>query len=139
MNELDAMVDESGRWGKLSKYHPITLMFHDQPKPVNPHIERYEQHLADVSLPDIPFHAGPLFNGHDDYEIPSTTDHKRLFIAFLTLARNPPFTYVTFAHRRSEFDGDKSRFEAQLKRDLAAEVGGCGHFLGDNHAAIPWL
>lgn len=103
-------------------------MFHDQPKPVNPHIERYEQHLADVSLPDIPFHAGPLFNGHDDYEIPSMTDHKRLFIAFLTLARNPPFTYVTFAHRRSEFDGDKSRFEAQLKRDLAAEVGGCGRF-----------
>ena len=69
MNELDAMVDESGRWGKLSKYHPITLMFRDQSKPVNPHIERYEQHLADVSLPDIPFHAGPLFNGHDDYEI----------------------------------------------------------------------
>lgn len=58
MNEPVAMVDESGRWGKLSKYHPITLMFHDQPKPVNPHIERYEQHLADVSLPDIPFHAG---------------------------------------------------------------------------------
>ena len=139
MNELDAMVDESGRWGKLSKYHPFTLMFHDQPKPVNPHIERYEQHLADVSLPDIPFHTGPLFNGHDDYEIPSTTDHKRLFIAFFTLARNPPFTYVTFAHRRSEFDWDKNRFEAQLKRDLAAEVGGCGHFLGDNHAAIPWL
>lgn len=82
MNEPVAMVDESGRWGKLSKYHPITLMFHDQPKPVNPHIERYEQHLADVPLPDISFHAGPLFNGHDDYEIPSTTDHKRLFIAF---------------------------------------------------------
>lgn len=122
MSELDAMVDESGRWGKLSKYHLITLMFHDQPKPVNPHIERYEQHLADVSLPDIPFHAGPLFNGHDDYEIPSTTDRKRLFIAFFTLARNSPFTYVMFAHRRSEFDGDKNRFEAQLKRDLAAEV-----------------
>lgn len=120
MSELDAMVDESGRWGKLSKYHPITLMFRDQSKPVNPHIERYEQHLADASLPDIPFHAGPLFNGHDDYEIPSTTDRKRLFIAFFTLARNPPFTYVTFAHRRSEFDGDKNRFEAQLKRDLAA-------------------
>ena len=49
----------------------------------------------------------------------SMADRKRLFVAFFTLARNLPFTYVTFAHRKSEFDGDKIRFEAQLKRDLA--------------------
>ena len=46
-------------------------------------------------------------------------DRKRLFVAFFTLARNPPFTYVTFEHRKSKFNGDKNRFEAQLKRDLA--------------------
>lgn len=46
-------------------------------------------------------------------------DRKRLFVAFFTLARNLPFTYVTFAHRKSEFDNDKRRFEAQLRRDLA--------------------
>ena len=66
---------------------------------------------------------------------PSTQDHcstgtpttrpsawptaSRLFVAFFTLARNLPFTYVTFAHRKSEFDNDKRRFEAQLRRDLA--------------------
>lgn len=68
MRELSIMVDESGEWGKLSKYYLITLVFHDQSEPVMPHIERYEQHLADASLPDIPFHAGPLLNGHADYE-----------------------------------------------------------------------
>lgn len=50
--------------------------------PANPHIERHEQHLADASLPDIPFHAGPLFNGHDDYETPSMADRKHLFVTF---------------------------------------------------------
>ena len=65
------------------------------------------------------FHAGPLLNGHADYETLSMADRKRLFVAFFTLARNLPFTYVTFAHRKSEFDNDKRRFEAQLRRDLA--------------------
>ena len=92
MRELSIMVDESGEWGKLSKYYLITLVFHDQSEPVMPHIERYEQHLADASLPDIPFHAGPLLNGHADYETLSMADRKRLFVAFFTLARNLPFT-----------------------------------------------
>lgn len=55
MNELSIMVDESGEWGRLSKYYLITLVFHDQSEPIRPHIERYERHLADASLPDIPF------------------------------------------------------------------------------------
>ena len=113
------MVDESGEWGKLSEYYLITLVFHDQSESISPHVERYEQHLADASLPNIPFHAGPLLNGHDDYEALSMADRKRLFVAFFTLARNLPFTYVTFEHRKSKFGGDKNRFEAQLKRDLA--------------------
>ena len=33
---------------------------------------------------------------------------------------------------------DWIRAEASVKRHAAA-VGGCGRFLGDNHAAIPWL
>lgn len=119
MNELSIIVDESGEWGKLSEYYLITLVFHDQSELISPHVERYEQHLADASLPNIPFHAGPLLNGHDDYEALSMADRKRLFVAFFTLARNPPFTYMTFEHRKSKFNGDKNRFEAQLKRDLA--------------------
>nr|WP_204314254.1 hypothetical protein [Bifidobacterium avesanii] len=103
----------------MSEYYLITLVFHVQSTPITAHIEKYERHLIDSSLPDIPFHAGPLFNGHDDYENIPFADRKRLFFAFFTLARNLPFRYVTFAHRKSMFDGDRIRFEAQLKRDLA--------------------
>ena len=119
LSELSIFVDESGEWGKLSEYYLITLVFHVQSTPITAHIEKYEQHLADSALPDIAFHAGPLFNGHDDYEGMPFADRKRLFFAFFTLARNLPFRYVTFAHRKSMFDGDRTRFEAQLKRDLA--------------------
>ncbi|TPF93035.1 hypothetical protein BG22_08160 [Bifidobacterium sp. UTBIF-78] len=119
MSELSVFVDESGEWGKLSEYYLITLVFHVQSEPIAVHIEKYERHLADSGLPDIPFHAGPLFNGHDDYENVPFSNRKRLFFAFFTLARNLPFRYVTFAHRKSMFDGSRTRFEAQLKRDLA--------------------
>ena len=37
MSELSVMVDESGEWGKLSKYYLITLVFPDQPKPIRLH------------------------------------------------------------------------------------------------------
>ncbi|WP_181163455.1 DUF3800 domain-containing protein [Bifidobacterium sp. UTBIF-78] len=119
LSELSVFVDESGEWGKLSEYYLITLVFHVQSEPIAVHIEKYERHLADSGLPDIPFHAGPLFNGHDDYENVPFSNRKRLFFAFFTLARNLPFRYVTFAHRKSMFDGSRTRFEAQLKRDLA--------------------
>ena len=119
MKELSVMVDESGEWGKLSEYYLITLVFHEQSEPIEQHISRYERHLADAALPDVPFHAGPLLNGHDAYEGMPMSDRKRLLVAFLTLVRNLPFTYVTFAHRKTEFKDDKRRFEAQLRRDLA--------------------
>lgn len=112
-------MDESGEWGKLSEYYLITLVLHVQNATIHAQIERYEQHLKDAGLPDIPFHAGPLFNGHDDYKNLELGERKRLFFAFFTLARNLPFRYVTFAHRKSLFEGSKARFEAQLKRDLA--------------------
>lgn len=119
MSELSVFVDESGEWGKLSEYYLITLVFHVQSMSILEHIEKYELYLADSRLPDIPFHAGPLFNGHDDYEHIEFANRKRLFFAFFTLVRNLPFRYVTFAHRKDMFDGNRLRFEAQLKRDLA--------------------
>ncbi len=129
MRELSIMVDESGEWGKLSKYYLITLVFHDQSEPVMPHIERYEQHLADASLPDIPFHAGPLLNGHADYETLSMADRKRLFVAFFTLARNLPFTYVTFAHRKkrvrqrqTSFRGSAAARPGELSADTPRQI-----------------
>ena len=48
-------MDESGEWGKLSEYYLITLVLHVQSDSVAEHIDKYERHLADSGLPDIPF------------------------------------------------------------------------------------
>ena len=57
LSELSIFVDESGEWGKLSEYYLITLVLHVQSDSVAEHIDKYERHLADSGLPDIPFHV----------------------------------------------------------------------------------
>ena len=68
MSSISIFVDESGERGQESEYYLLTLVFHDQNEDILERIRMYEQALRDRRLPDIPFHAGPLFNGHDDYE-----------------------------------------------------------------------
>ena len=115
---LSVFADESGEWGKRSEYYLITLVFHDQSSDITPALNRYQQSLIDCRLPDIPFHAGPLLTGHDDYDNMDMADRKKLLSLFVILTRHLPITYRTFIHRKSDFDNDRRRFEAQLKRDI---------------------
>lgn len=115
---LSIFADESGEWGKRSEYYLITLVFHDQSLDIAPALARYKSSLHDCGLPDIPFHAGPLLTGHDAYEYMSMAERKKLLALFVILTRRLPISYRTFVHRKSDFDDDKQRFEAQLKRDI---------------------
>ena len=94
------------------------MFFHDQSKDISLALERYRQSLADYGLPDVPFHAGPLLTGHDAYEGMSLSERKRLLGLFVIMTRRLPITYRTFVHRKSDFDDNRQRFEAQLKRDI---------------------
>lgn len=67
-NDLGIFVDESGEQGTESKYYLMALVFRDQSKDISLRLTRYEQSLADAQLPNIPLHALPLMNGHDDYK-----------------------------------------------------------------------
>lgn len=118
LSVLSIFADESGEWGKRSEYYLITLVFHDQSKDISLALERYRQSLADYGLPDVPFHAGPLLTGHDAYEGMSLSERKRLLGLFVIMTRRLPITYRTFVHRKSDFDDNRQRFEAQLKRDI---------------------
>ena len=66
--ELSIFADESGADGLDSRYYLLTLVLHEQDAPLGHILAPYERALADKELPDIPFHASPLMNGHDRYE-----------------------------------------------------------------------
>lgn len=118
MKELSIFVDESGEQEGPSRYYLITLVFHEQDASLTDAILHYERSLQYKNLPDIPFHASPLMNGHDDYEHLDLETRKRLLNTFNVFVQNLPITYKTFWYRKSEVN-TPMKLEAKMKRDLA--------------------
>jgi hypothetical protein len=102
MRELSVFADESGDSSHQSRYYLLTLLFHDQADPLAGNIGRYESAVRAAGLPDIPFHMGPLLNGHGDYERLALYDRRRLLIRFFTFVKLAPIRYKTFAYRKSQ-------------------------------------
>ena len=116
-NDLGIFVDESGEQGTESKYYLMALVFRDQSKDISLRLTRYEQSLADAQLPNIPLHALPLMNGHDDYKHLDLVTRKRLLNAFAVMFQRFPVRYVTFLYRKNDFDGIND-LAVRMKRDI---------------------
>lgn len=117
MAEISLFADESGETGSESKYYLLTVVFHEQDDDIAPQIALYERSLRERGLPDVPLHAGPLMNGHDDYEGMDIQDRKRLLQSFFTMLQHMPVRYRTFCYRKSEF-ADDAALTARMRRDL---------------------
>lgn len=102
MRELGIYVDESGEQEGSSKYYLLTLVFLDHSAEIKSIKQRYFQALQLKQLPNIPFHASPLMNGHDDYSDLTLECRKRLLNTFNVFSQNLPVKYATFAYRRKE-------------------------------------
>lgn len=116
-NDLGIFMDESGEQGTESKYYLMALVFRDQSKDISLRLTRYEQSLADAQLPNIPLHALPLMNGHDDYKHLDLVTRKRLLNAFAVMFQRLPVRYVTFLYRKNDFDGIND-LAVRMKRDI---------------------
>lgn len=117
VKELSIFADESGGQNGHSKYYALSLVFHDQSQSIAEKIEKHRRGLRDRGLEDIPFHAGPLLTGHENYEYMSVERRKAHLTLFFIDFQKLPVTYHTFLYRRSEV-GDKDAFTARMRRDL---------------------
>ena len=118
MKELSIFVDESGEQDGASRYYLITLVFHEQDTSLSEAIVSYQNALNNKGLPDIPFHASPLMNGHDEYKHLDLETRKRLLNSFNVFVQKLPITYITFWYRKSEVD-TPTKLSNRMKRDLA--------------------
>ena len=116
--ELSIFVDESGDRAGLSRYYVLCLVFHDQSIDITKDISKYEEHLAQSNLPNIPFHSESLLNGRKDYELIDIKNRKKMLSAFATLVRHLPFKYAPFIYKRHELS-DPDLLSAQMKRDIS--------------------
>lgn len=121
MGDLGVFVDESGDQGGRSKYYVLTLVFHDQAEELGERLRRHAAGLRERGLADIPFHAGPLMNGHGAYENLDLKTRKAYFQLFFINVQHLPIVYHTFAYRRSEF-GSNDALVAKMRRDIASLI-----------------
>ena len=117
MLEVSVFADESGECGTESKYYILALVFHDQSKSIHEQLRLYEQSLNAKNLPDVPLHASPLMNGHDDYKDMDIQQRKRLLSAFFVMLQHLPIRYVKFAYVKSEFKS-MDALMARMRRDV---------------------
>lgn len=117
MSELSIFVDESGDQAGQSKYYAISFVFHDQSASIDEVLRRHKTGLQDHGLRDIPFHAGPLMTGHDDYEGIDPKTRKAYFGLFFLDVQHLPITYHTFLYRRSEYP-DNEALVNRMRQDI---------------------
>ena len=117
VREIGIFADESGGQGGHSRYYVLTLVFHEQDKDISAELEKHRRGLADRHLKELPFHAGPLMNGHDEYEGMDFAVRKAYFSHFFLLLQHLPITYHTFVYKRSEFSGVEG-LTSRMRRDI---------------------
>ena len=117
MREISIFVDESGGQDGHSKYYVLTLGFHDQSFNLKEHLTRHRKGLADRGLDEVPFHAGPIMTGHDDFEYMDFETRKSYLTLFFISVQKLPITYQTFLYKRKEV-GDSTQLATKMKRDI---------------------
>ena len=117
MGDLGVFVDESGGQGGHSKYYVLTLVLHDQSEGIEAQLARHRNGLRLRGLPDIPFHANPLMNGHGDYENLDLRDRKAYFQLFFIDLQHLPIKYHAVVYKRSEHPTNKA-LVGQMRRDM---------------------
>lgn len=126
MSDLSLFLDESGSDNLRDTYYILALVVHDQADALADNIVRYEFALREKGLPDVPFHATPLLNGHDAYEGMGLAERKRLLSAVRVFFRHLPVRYGLVVLRTREYS-TLADVEAAMRRKIV-------DFLFDNLA-----
>jgi hypothetical protein len=101
---------------------------HDQADVLDKDIDTYCASLRAKGLPDIPFHATPLLNGHDAYKSMDLATRKRLLSSFRVFFRHLPVRYGCIVLKTREF-GTLEDVATSMRRGIV-------DFLFDNLAYL---
>lgn len=117
MLELSVFIDESGDNSLNEAYHIVTLVMHDQSNDLADSIARYEHSLYQRGLPNIPFHAVDLLNGHEGYRGLDAQTRAKMLASFRVFFRHLPISYKSFVFKTREFESTQEISDA-LRRQL---------------------
>ena len=126
MKELSIFIDESGDFGEYRPYSPyyiITMVFHDQSASITAALDRLEQEMSYLSLPNHCIHTGPIIRKEEDYALMSIQERRRIFNKMVAFIRQVDIRYKCFAIEKKhiqdivESTGKLSRLISGFIRD----------------------
>ena len=128
LREASIFLDESGSDGMRDRFYLLTLVVHDQGNDIRPDIALYEQSLQAKGLPDIPFHASPLLNGHGRYEGMDLAARKRLLSSFRVFYRHAPVRHHCIKLKTAEYASVEALAAAMRKHIVDFVFGRLSYF-----------
>ena len=124
MNILSVFVDESGDVGGNSEWHIVSLVFHDQSRPIDIGLARLGGRLRDLDFPlDAAIHTAPLIRRKEMFSDMAGDRRKKVFSALFNFCMAAGCPYAAFAYRKRELgarSGDEAKglLQARLARDV---------------------
>lgn len=119
MVEESIFLDESGDFGSNSRYYIVTLVFHDQRKPIGDAIAKLSQELGYIGFPaERAIHTGPIVRRENEYADMGVPERKRIFTKLYAFTRSAGITYKSFSYRKSEY-ANRMKLKARFARDLS--------------------
>ena len=123
MTTLSVFIDESGDFGPYSHHSPyyiITLLLHDQSKPIDQQVEHLRAHVVQMGFDDNhAIHSAPLIRREKDYRLMDLPSRRKLFRYLLTFMRLCNVSYKAFVFEKRGFPDHDS-----LVSRMSREVGG---------------
>ena len=101
MHKLSIFVDESGDFGEYqphSPYYIVTMVIHEQDVNIYPQIDRLNNSLALMNLPNHTIHTEPLIRREENYihMSPNEPRHRAVGVSFV-LIRYRSRVHTSFA------------------------------------------
>ena len=110
MKVLSIFVDESGDFGDYQKHCPfyiVSLVFHEQNRPIKNQIDELNRFLVDNSLPNHTIHTAPLIRQEKSYKHTDINLRSKIFKQLFNFVRSVDISYKTIV-------ADKRIFPAQV-------------------------
>ena len=107
MHKLSIFVDESGDFGEYqphSPYYIVTMVIHEQDVNIYPQIDRLNNSLARMNLPNHTIHTEPLIRREENYIHMSPNERRRIFSLLYQFVLNCDIRYKCFIFQKKDFD-----------------------------------
>ena len=103
---------------KGKTYYIVTLVFHDQARPIDDGLKVLDRELSLLNCPKGAVHTEPLIRREAPYEAFTPNERRAIFTKLFFFAKKSDILYRSFIFEKQQFN-DEMKLEARISRDIS--------------------